>query len=111
MIVHTHKVMPPSSVIKPELEQQTHLQKPAMYRVLLRNDNYTPMDFVVEILRQFFFKKEEESVQLMLQIHQKGQACCGIYSYEVAQQKVHQVNSYSQQHQHPLQCIMEKDSD
>jgi len=103
--------IPISSVTKPELEHDIQIQKPSMYRVTLLNDPYTPMDFVVEILRLFFHKSEEESVQLMLQIHHQGQANCGIYTYEIASQKVTQVNNYSRQHQHPLQSIMEKDSD
>ncbi|MDQ6961853.1 MAG: ATP-dependent Clp protease adapter ClpS [Mariprofundaceae bacterium] len=102
---------PQSSVAKPDLAQDTKIQPPSMYRILLLNDDFTPMDFVVDVLKQLFHKTEDESIQLMLQIHHQGQATCGVYSYEVADQKVQQVNHYSQKHQHPLKCIMEKDRD
>lgn len=100
-----------SSATEPELAQEIQIQRPPMYRILLLNDDFTPMDFVVDVLKHFFHKTEEESIQLMLQIHHQDQAVCGIYTYEIAEQKVNQVNHYSQQHQHPLQCMMEKDSD
>jgi ATP-dependent Clp protease adaptor protein ClpS len=84
-------------------------QKPAMYKVLLLNDDYTPMEFVVEVLERFFGKKGEEAVRIMLHVHQKGVGVCGIYTYEIAETKVTQVVDYARENQHPLQCTLEKD--
>jgi ATP-dependent Clp protease adaptor protein ClpS len=84
-------------------------QKPAMYKVLLLNDDYTPMEFVVDVLERFFSKKNEEAVRIMLHVHQKGVGVCGIYTYEIAETKVTQVVDYAREHQHPLQCTLEKD--
>ena len=84
-------------------------KKPAMYKVLLLNDDYTPMEFVVEILERFFGKQAEEAVRIMLHVHQKGVGVCGIYTYEVAETKVTQVVDYARENQHPLQCTLEKD--
>ncbi|MFL2654330.1 MAG: ATP-dependent Clp protease adapter ClpS [Alphaproteobacteria bacterium] len=84
-------------------------QKPSMYKVLLLNDDYTPMEFVVEILERFFSKKGEEAVKIMLHVHQKGVGVCGIYTYEVAETKVTQVVDYARANQHPLQCTLEQD--
>lgn len=84
-------------------------QKPAMYKVLLLNDDYTPMEFVVDVLGRFFSKKNEEAVQIMLHVHQKGVGVCGIYTYEIAETKVTQVVDYARENQHPLQCTLEKD--
>ena len=82
--------------------------KPPMYSVMLLNDDYTPMDFVVEILRRFFNMDEYQATDIMLDIHNNGKARCGIYTAEVAETKVSQVNTYSQENQHPLQCKMEQ---
>jgi len=84
-------------------------QKPAMYKVLLLNDDYTPMEFVVDVLERFFGKQSEEAVRIMLHVHQKGVGVCGIYTYEVAETKVTQVVDYARKYQHPLQCTLEKD--
>ena len=84
-------------------------QKPSMYKVLLLNDDYTPMEFVVEILERFFSKQGEEAVKIMLHVHQKGVGVCGIYTYEVAETKVNQVVDYARANQHPLQCTLEQD--
>ncbi len=84
-------------------------KKPAMYKVLLLNDDYTPMEFVVHILEQFFEKASEEAVQIMLHVHQKGVGICGVFTYEVAETKVSYVMDFARQHQHPLQCTIEKD--
>ena len=84
-------------------------QKPAMYRVLLLNDDYTPMEFVVHVLERFFNKQNEEANRIMMHVHQKGVGICGVYTYEVAETKVAQVMNFSRQHQHPLQCTMEKE--
>jgi len=80
-------------------------QKPSMYRVLLLNDDYTPMEFVVYVLEQFFNKSREDATRIMLHVHQHG----GVYTYEVAETKVAQVVDTARRHQHPLQCTMEKD--
>ena len=84
-------------------------KKPAMYKVLLLNDDYTPMDFVVQILEVFFNKSSEDAMRVMLQVHQTGVGLCGVYSFEVAETKVAQVMATARQAQHPLQCIMEKE--
>ena len=84
-------------------------KKPSLYKVLLLNDDYTPMEFVVYILERFFNKGPEEATRIMLHVHQKGVGICGVYTYEVAETKVTQVMSFARQHQHPLQCTMEKE--
>ncbi len=84
-------------------------KKPSMYKVLLLNDDYTPMEFVVQVLEQFFRKNREEATQIMLHVHQKGIGVCGVYPFEVAETKVTQVVDFARRHQHPLQCTMEKD--
>lgn len=84
-------------------------KKPAMYKVLLLNDDYTPMEFVVHILERFFGKSIEEASRIMLHVHQRGVGVCGIYTFEVAETKVNQVMDFSRQQQHPLQCTLEKE--
>jgi len=84
-------------------------QKPSMYRVLLLNDDYTPMEFVVYVLEQFFNKSREDATRIMLHVHQHGVGVCGVFTYEVAETKVAQVVDSARRHQHPLQCTMEKD--
>jgi ATP-dependent Clp protease adaptor protein ClpS len=79
-----------------------------MYRVILNNDDYTPMDFVVHILEIFFSMDRENATRIMLEVHTRGRGICGIFTYEIAETKVAQVNSYSREHQHPLLCTMEK---
>lgn len=83
-------------------------KRPSLYRVLLLNDDYTPMEFVVHVLQKFFNKNADEATQIMLHVHQHGVGECGIYTYEVAETKVTQVMDFSRKHQHPLQCVMEK---
>ncbi|MDD3444574.1 MAG: ATP-dependent Clp protease adapter ClpS [Zavarzinia sp.] len=83
--------------------------RPSMYRVLLLNDDYTPMEFVVHVLERFFHKNQEEATQIMLHVHQKGVGVCGVFTYEVAETKVTQVVDFARRHQHPLQCTMEKE--
>ena len=83
-------------------------KRPSLYRVLLLNDDYTPMEFVVHVLERFFQKGREEATQIMLHVHQHGVGECGIYTYEVAETKVTQVMDFARKHQHPLQCVMEK---
>jgi ATP-dependent Clp protease adaptor protein ClpS len=87
---------------------RTQTKKPSMYRVLLFNDDFTPMEFVVHVLERFFSKSAEEATQIMLHVHQKGIGVCGIYPYDVAETKVVQVVDFARKHQHPLQCTMEK---
>ena len=84
-------------------------KKPSMYKVLMLNDDYTPMEFVVHILERFFNKNRQEATRIMLHVHQKGVGVCGVYTYEVAETKVTQVMDFARQHQHPLQCTLEKD--
>ncbi len=84
-------------------------KKPSLYKVLLLNDDYTPMEFVVHVLERFFNKGREEATRIMLHVHQKGVGICGVYTYEVAETKVTQVMDFSRQHHHPLQCTMEKE--
>jgi ATP-dependent Clp protease adaptor protein ClpS len=83
-------------------------RRPNMYRVLLLNDDYTPMEFVIAILQAFFNKSPEEATQIMLHVHNNGVGECGVYTYEVAETKVAQVMDHARKNQHPLQCIMEK---
>jgi ATP-dependent Clp protease adaptor protein ClpS len=87
----------------------TKTKKPSMYKVLLLNDDYTPMEFVVLVLERFFNKTREEATRVMLHVHQKGVGVCGVYTFEVAETKVTQVMDFARQNQHPLQCTMEKD--
>lgn len=90
------------------VEQKTKLKKPNYYRVLLLNDDYTPMDFVILILEKFFRKNREEATLIMLKVHQSGVGECGVYTHEVAEMKVEQVMNFARKNQHPLQCVMEK---
>jgi ATP-dependent Clp protease adaptor protein ClpS len=87
---------------------KTQAKKPAMYRVLILNDDYTPMEFVVTVLRKFFNKGPDEATRIMLHVHHHGVGECGVFTYEVAETKVTQVMDFARKHQHPLQCIMEK---
>lgn len=84
-------------------------KKPSLYKVLLLNDDYTPMEFVVHILEKIFGKSREEAVDVMLHVHRHGVGVCGIFTFEVAETKVAQVIEFSRRHQHPLQCTMEKE--
>lgn len=83
-------------------------KKPSLYRVLLLNDDYTPMEFVIHVLERFFQKDREAATRIMLHVHNHGVGECGIYTFEVAETKVTQVMDFARQHQHPLQCVMEK---
>jgi len=84
-------------------------KKPSLYKVLMLNDDYTPMEFVVHVLERFFNKGREDAERVMLQVHQKGVGICGVYTYEVAETKVAQVIDFARRHQHPLQCTLEKE--
>ena len=88
--------------VKPETK------KPSLYRVLLLNDDFTPMEFVVHVLQQFFNKSYEDAYTIMLHVHQNGVGECGVFTYEVAETKVTLVMDFARRHQHPLQCVMEK---
>ena len=83
-------------------------KKPSLYKVLMLNDDYTPMEFVVLVLQSFFRMSIEDDTRVMLHVHQKGVGVCGIFSYEVAESKVSQVIDFARQNQHPLQCTLEK---
>ena len=84
-------------------------KKPSLYKVLILNDDYTPMEFVVFVLERFFNKGREEATRIMLHVHHKGVGICGVYTYEIAETKVAQVMDMARQHGHPLQCTMEKE--
>jgi ATP-dependent Clp protease adaptor protein ClpS len=90
-------------------ESKPELKRPPMYKVLLINDDFTPMEFVVHILENFFSMDRMKATQVMLTVHTQGKGLCGIYSRDVAETKVNQVNGYSRRHQHPLLCTMEAD--
>ena len=83
-------------------------KKPSNYKVLMLNDDYTPMEFVVHVVEKFFNKSQEDAYQIMMHVHQNGVGECGIFTYEVAETKVTQVMDFARKHQHPLQCVMEK---
>jgi ATP-dependent Clp protease adaptor protein ClpS len=88
---------------------RTRTKKPSMYKVLMLNDDYTPMEFVVDVLQHIFQKNREEATEIMLHVHQKGVGVCGVYTYEVAETKVTQTVDYARKNQHPLQCTLEKE--
>ncbi len=92
-------------VVKP----RPKTRKPTMYKVLMLNDDYTPMEFVVHVLERFFQKSREQATQIMLHVHRRGVGVCGVYTYEVAETKVTQVMDLARQNQHPLQCTIEKE--
>ncbi|MEY4864035.1 MAG: hypothetical protein RLZ51_2130 [Pseudomonadota bacterium] len=95
----------PSQVLE---RQEAKLKPPPMFQVMLLNDDYTPMEFVVEVLQKFFGMGREKATQVMLKVHREGRGVCGVYPRDVAASKVEQVTEYSRQHQHPLQCVMEE---
>ena len=96
--------------IEEELEFALEVEEPKMFKVLLHNDDYTSMDFVVEVLVDIFHKDHVQAEQIMLQIHQKGKAICGVYTYEIAQMKVEQVRQLAKKNEFPLLATMEEDS-
>ena len=93
-----------SVVVRPRAKTK----QPSMYKVLMLNDDYTPMEFVVHVLERFFNKSREEATGIMLHVHRRGVGVCGVFTYEVAETKVAQVMDCARRHQHPLQCILEK---
>ncbi|MCF8478294.1 MAG: ATP-dependent Clp protease adapter ClpS [Pseudolabrys sp.] len=96
----------PSVAVITKTKPQT--KRPNLYRVLILNDDYTPMEFVTHVLERFFGKDHEGATRIMLHVHHHGMGECGIYTYEVAETKVTQVMDFARKHQHPLQCVMEK---
>lgn len=86
-------------------------KKPAMYKVLMLNDDYTPMEFVIHVLERFFSMSNDQATRIMLHVHQRGVGVCGVFTYEVAETKATQVMDLARQHEHPLQCSIEKDGD
>jgi len=91
------------------LDKRTKTKKPSLYRVIMLNDDYTPMEFVVLILQRFFGHNTQSAQKIMLHVHQKGVGVCGIYTYEVAEAKINHVMTFARQNEHPLQLQMEKE--
>ncbi len=91
------------------IKTRPKVKKPSMYKVLMLNDDYTPMEFVVHVLQRFFSKSTEEATRIMLHVHQKGVGVCGVYTFEVAETKVAQTMDLARKNQHPLQCTLEKE--
>ncbi len=89
-------------------EARPKVKRPPLFRVLLINDDYTPMDFVVEVLEKFFSMDRIKATRIMLEVHTRGQGTCGLYTFEIAETRVAQVTGYARQHQHPLMCTMEE---
>jgi ATP-dependent Clp protease adaptor protein ClpS len=96
----------PGTAVISKTKPQT--KRPSLYRVLILNDDYTPMEFVVHVLERFFNKDHEAATRIMLHVHHHGIGECGVFTYEVAETKVTQVMDFARKHQHPLQCVMEK---
>ena len=95
----------------PDLITDIETAEPALYRVLLLNDDYTPMDFVVYVLKNFFGHTDLAAQKIMLDVHKKGAGVCGVYSFEIAETKAALVNSFSKKNKHPLKCIIEEETD
>lgn len=91
------------------LKERTQTKKPAMYKVLLLNDDYTPMEFVIHVLERFFQKSRQDATDIMMHVHRRGVGLCGVYTYEIAETKVNQVMEFARANEQPLQCISEKD--
>jgi ATP-dependent Clp protease adaptor protein ClpS len=88
--------------------QRTKLQPPKMYKVMLLNDDYTPMDFVIAVLQRFFSLDTEQATRIMLKVHNEGRGVCGVFPRDIAATKVEQVSAFARQHHHPLACVMEE---
>jgi ATP-dependent Clp protease adaptor protein ClpS len=91
------------------LQTRTRTKKPAMYKVLMLNDDYTPMEFVVHVLERIFGKSRTEANTIMMHVHRRGVGVCGVFTYEVAETKVNQVTEFARRNQHPLRCTLEKE--
>jgi len=102
----THDDNPQTGVV---IKTRPKTKRPSMYKVLMLNDDYTPMEFVVHVLERFFGKNRDEATRIMLHVHQRGVGVCGVFTYEVAETKVTQVMDLARQNQHPLQCTIEKE--
>ncbi len=89
-------------------EARPEVELPPMYRVVLLNDDFTPMEFVVEVLQTFFRMDHDRATQVMLHVHTRGKGVCGVFTFEIAETKVVQVNEFSRQHEHPLKCTLER---
>ncbi len=92
-------------------QERPQTKRPALYKVILLNDDFTPMDFVILVLRRFFHKSDQEATRIMLEVHNQGAGVAGVYPFEVAETKVYQVNEFSRTQQRPLKCIMEKEEE
>lgn len=93
------------TLVRPKAE----IKEPSLYKVVLLNDDFTPMDFVVHILQKFFFKTMDEANKVMMQVHMQGSGVAGVFSHEIAETKVYIVNDYARKNKHPLKCVMEKE--
>ena len=107
MSEHKRGSVGPSTSVATKTKPKT--KKPSMYKVVLLNDDYTPMEFVVQVLESLFHKTREAATRIMLHVHQRGVGVCGVYPFDVAETKVTQVIDLARRHQHPLQCTLEKD--
>ena len=96
-----------NTIVRPE--EKTATKKPSMYKVILLNDDYTPMDFVINVLKKFFTRTESEATQIMLNVHNQGRGIAGVYAYEIAETKAYQVQNYAKLREFPLKCIIEKE--
>jgi ATP-dependent Clp protease adaptor protein ClpS len=108
-------MIPMAQQTDPNRDESTLLEReaqrvepPPMFQVVLLNDDYTPMEFVVVVLQQFFSKDREQATQIMLKVHREGKGVCGVFPRDIAATKVDRVTEFSRQHQHPLQCVMEE---
>jgi ATP-dependent Clp protease adaptor protein ClpS len=89
-------------------EEAVHVEPPPLYKVLLLNDDFTPMEFVIHVLQRFFAMSHERATEIMLKVHHEGRGLCGLFSRDIAATKVEQVNAFARRRQHPLACVMEK---
>ncbi|NKI34516.1 ATP-dependent Clp protease adapter ClpS [Wenzhouxiangella sp. XN79A] len=89
-------------------ESRPEVRKPPLYKVVVLNDDFTPMEFVVDVLKRFFGLEHDKATQVMLHVHTRGRGVAGVYTYEIAETKVIQVNDYAREHEHPLQCTLEE---
>ena len=105
MVTRKHRERDGDAVLLPE---KSRVKPPPMFKVLLLNDDFTPMDFVIVVLEKFFGLSREQSTTIMLKVHREGKGVCGVYPRDVAATKVEQVSAFAQRHQHPLACVMEE---
>jgi ATP-dependent Clp protease adaptor protein ClpS len=101
-----HPARPDAGVVVEE--SRPEVKQPPLYRVILLNDDYTPMEFVVDVLEKFFSMNRSTATRIMLEVHTKGKGVCGVFTYEIAETKVAQVTTYARDHQHPLMCTLEE---